>query len=54
MDVPKLPQCTAYGFTYKDAVGQAHNPIADWICGHRAAGYPIPKPSVHPAGVHRV
>ena len=47
VDVPELPGCTTHGQTYEDAVTQAQDAIETWIYGHRAAGYPIPEPSVY-------
>lgn len=49
VDVPELPGCTTHGRTYEEAVTQAQDAIDGWIYGHRATGYPIPKPNVYHA-----
>ncbi len=49
VEVPELPGCKTHGRTYAEAVTQAQDAIEAWIHGHRAAGYPIPKPSVYHA-----
>ena len=47
VEVPELPGCKTHGTTYQEAVTQAQDAIETWIYGHRAAGHPIPKPSVY-------
>ena len=49
VEVPELPGCKTHGRTYEEAVRQAQDAIDGWIYGHKAAGYPIPKPSVYHA-----
>lgn len=53
VEVPELPGCKTHGRTYAEAVAQAQDAIETWIYGHRAAGYPIPKPSVYHAVDHK-
>lgn len=53
VEVPELPGCKTHGKTYEEAVMQAQDAIDAWIYGHRAAGYPIPKPAVYHASDSR-
>lgn len=46
VEVPELPGCKTHGDSYVDAVLQAQDAIETWIQGHKAAGYPIPNPSL--------
>lgn len=48
VEVPELPGCKTHGRTYEEVVAQAQDAIDGWIYGHRALGYPIPKPDVYP------
>ncbi len=44
-----LPGCSAFGTTRKEAAAELEHAIVAWIEAARAAGNPVPAPSVPPA-----
>ena len=43
-EVPELPGCAADGATYREALENAEQIIAEWIDTARELGRPIPEP----------
>jgi predicted RNase H-like HicB family nuclease len=43
--IPDLDAVQTHGSTIAEAGEKAIEVIADWLYGHRVAGYPIPAPS---------
>jgi predicted RNase H-like HicB family nuclease len=44
--LPDLPGCSAWGATEAEATAQAHDASAAWIKAAKAAGRPIPEPTM--------
>lgn len=47
-DIPDLPCCSAFGETREEALAQALEAKRAWIEAARAAGRPVPAPSLRP------
>ncbi len=43
---PDLPGCSAFGETQQEALNELQSAIAAWIEAARAAGNPVPEPSL--------
>lgn len=49
VEYPDLPGCMSDGETIEDAIANAEDAKHGWIAAMKAAGRPVPSPSVEPA-----